>query len=171
MAAHGTERPRTRGQPVVPGEQRTVTIIDGSSGARHDVAIAGEGSEKAANAAPAVMPGIDPRLLEKSRYGMIPMAADGLKPFTAYAGEADRAKAAKMPIVAIVVGGLGVGAAKTVDAILRLPAGGDAGVHALTDRIRPSWSNAPARSITRFCCKFRWNRMTIQTTIRDRRPC
>jgi polysaccharide deacetylase 2 family uncharacterized protein YibQ len=53
---------------------------------------------------------------------MIPKTADGLKPFTAYAGEADRAKAAKMPVVAVVVGGLGVGAAKTVEAILKLPA-------------------------------------------------
>src|SRR5277367_1256506 len=69
-----------------------------------------------------MMAGIDLRLLEKSRYGMIPVIADGLKPFTVYAAEADRAKAAKMPVIAIVVGGLGVGAAKTVDAILRLPA-------------------------------------------------
>ena len=35
---------------------------------------------------------------------------------------ADRAKAAKMPVVAIVVGGLGIGAAKTTDAIMKLPA-------------------------------------------------
>ena len=67
------------------------------------------------------MAGVDPRLLEKSRYGMIPVVADGLKPFTVYAAEADRAKAAKMPVVAIVVGGLGVGAAKTTDAIMKLP--------------------------------------------------
>src|ERR1700739_3000931 len=53
---------------------------------------------------------------------MIPMVAAGWKPFAAYAAGADRAKAAKMPIVAVVVGGLGVGAAKTVDAILKLPA-------------------------------------------------
>jgi polysaccharide deacetylase 2 family uncharacterized protein YibQ len=67
------------------------------------------------------MTGANPRLLEKSRYGMIPMAADGLKPFTAYAADADRAKAAKMPVVSIVIGGLGVGAAKTTDAIMKLP--------------------------------------------------
>jgi len=103
-------------------EQRTVTIIDGSSGARHDVTISGEAQEKNATEVPGVMPGIDPRLLEKSRYGMIPTTSDGLKPFTVYAADADRAKAAKMPVIAIVVGGLGVGAAKTVDAILKLPA-------------------------------------------------
>jgi uncharacterized protein len=104
-------------------EQKTVTIIDGSSGARHDVTISGETPDKtAADAAPTMMAGIDQRLLEKSRYGMIPVMSDGLKPFTAYAAEADRAKAARMPVVAIVVGGLGVGAAKTADAIIKLPA-------------------------------------------------
>ena len=104
-------------------EQRTVTIIDGSSGARHDVTISGEAPDKtAADATPSMMAGIDQRLLEKSRYGMIPVMSDGLKPFTAYAAAADQAKAAKMPVVAIVVGGLGVGAAKTTDAIMKLPA-------------------------------------------------
>ena len=123
MASHGAQPPANAAKAGTPGEQRTVTIIDGSSGARHDVAIgSGETSAKEADSAPSVMPGIDPRLLEKSRYGMIPTASDGLKPVNAYAAESDRAKAAKMPVVAIVVGGLGVGAAKTVDAILKLPA-------------------------------------------------
>lgn len=108
-----------------PAGKKTITIIDGSSGARHDVVVSGESSDKAEpEAAPALMAGIDQRLLEKSRYGMIPVVADGLKPFTAYAGgtDADRARAAKMPSIAIVIGGLGVGAAKTSDAIMKLPA-------------------------------------------------
>ena len=111
-------------QQAAPGEHKTVTIIDGSSGARHDVTISGDGPDKVeVEPAPATMAGIDQRLLEKSRYGMIPVvAADGLNPFTAYAAEADRARAAKMPVVAIVVGGLGVGAAKTTEAIMKLPA-------------------------------------------------
>jgi polysaccharide deacetylase 2 family uncharacterized protein YibQ len=114
---------KSASKQTTPAEQKTVTIIDGSSGARHDVTISGEAPDKtAADAAPAMMAGIDQRLLEKSRYGMIPVMADGLKPFTVYAADADRAKAAKMPVVAIVVGGLGVGAAKTVDAIIKLPA-------------------------------------------------
>jgi polysaccharide deacetylase 2 family uncharacterized protein YibQ len=105
------------------GDNKTVTIIDGSSGKRQDVVIGAEDAGKAGGeAAPAMaMAGIDARLLEKSRYGMIPMVADGLKPFTVYAADADRTKAAKMPVVAIVVGGLGVGAAKTTDAIMKLP--------------------------------------------------
>jgi polysaccharide deacetylase 2 family uncharacterized protein YibQ len=104
------------------GQQKTVTIIDGSSGARQDVVISGKVDDKAANDAtlePAA--GIDRRLLEPSRYGLIPVAAANLKPFMAYAADADRAKAAKMPVVSIVIGGLGVGAAKTMDAIMRLP--------------------------------------------------
>jgi polysaccharide deacetylase 2 family uncharacterized protein YibQ len=109
---------------AAPAGQKTVTIIDGSSGARHDVVVAGDAPDKIeSDAAPAMMAGIDQRLLEKSRYGMIPIVADGLKPFTAYAAgsDADRARAAKMPVVAIVIGGLGIGAAKTGDAIARLP--------------------------------------------------
>jgi polysaccharide deacetylase 2 family uncharacterized protein YibQ len=104
--------------------KRTVTIIDGSSGARHDVVVGGEVPDRnESEPAAAVMSGIDPRLLEKSRYGMIPVAADNLRPFTAYAAgtDAERARAGKMPSVAIVMAGLGVGAAKTSDAILKLP--------------------------------------------------
>lgn len=117
---------KSESRPAAPGEHKTVTIIDGSSGAHHDVVIGGEAGDKAVTAdpeaaAPGMMAGIDQRLLEKSRYGMIPAMADGLKPFTVYAAEADRAKAAKMPVVSIVVGGLGVGAAKTTDAIMKLP--------------------------------------------------
>ncbi|MBR0833164.1 divergent polysaccharide deacetylase family protein [Bradyrhizobium manausense] len=106
------------------GEHKTVTMIDGSTGARHDVVIgAGDAADKGESAStpPPVMAGIDPKLLEKSRYGMIPAVSGDLKPFNVYAAEADRAKAAKMPVVAVVIGGLGVGAAKTTDAIMKLP--------------------------------------------------
>jgi uncharacterized protein len=126
MAAPVTAEPTEKSAPkqAAASEQKTVTIIDGSSGARHDVTISGDGAaadNAGADAPPAMMAGINPRLLEKSRYGMIPVVADGLKPFTVYAAEADRAKAARMPVIAIVVGGLGVGAAKTTDAIMKLP--------------------------------------------------
>jgi uncharacterized protein len=126
-ASPATSEPDVKPAPkqASPADQKTVTIIDGSSGARHEVAIGGDAAEKTADKTdgdpPAAMAGIDQRLLEKSRYGMIPVVADGLKPFTVYAAEADRARAAKMPVVAIVVGGLGVGAAKTADAIMKLP--------------------------------------------------
>ncbi|HXL12779.1 MAG TPA: divergent polysaccharide deacetylase family protein [Bradyrhizobium sp.] len=120
MAPSGGAGMKSEAKPAAPSEQKTVTIIDGSSGARRDFVISGEEADKA-DAPPAMAAGIDQRLLEKSRYGMIPVMADGLKPFNAYAAETDRAKAAKMPVVAIVIGGLGVGAAKTTDAIMKLP--------------------------------------------------
>ena len=108
-------------------EQRTVTIIDGSSGKRQDVVIGGGAQDRPPadkadgdGGAFAVMAGVDSKLLEKTRYGMIPIAAMDLKPFAAYAAPVDQAKAAKMPVVAVVVGGLGVGAAKTIDAITKL---------------------------------------------------
>ncbi len=122
MAAPG-HKPANATNQAETGENKTVTIIDGSSGKRQNVVIGGDAADTAGEeAAPAgIMAGIDQRLLEKSRYGMIPVVADGLKPFTVYAAEADRTKAAKMPVVAIVIGGLGVGAAKTTDAIMKLP--------------------------------------------------
>ena len=123
-AASGQTEPAAKSAPrQAAGDNKTVTIIDGSSGKRQDVAIGGGPGDRndAEPATAAAMVGVDQRLLEKSRYGMIPVVADGLKPFTVYAADADRAKAAKMPVVAIVVGGLGVGAAKTADAIMKLP--------------------------------------------------
>jgi polysaccharide deacetylase 2 family uncharacterized protein YibQ len=128
-APTGTQAPVVKSaaeaaKQATPAGQKTITIIDGSSGSRHDVVISGDAPDKIeSDAAPAMMAGIDQRLLEKSRYGMIPIAADGLKPFTAYAAgsDADRARAARMPVIAIVIGGLGIGAAKTGDAIAKLP--------------------------------------------------
>ncbi|WP_027554509.1 divergent polysaccharide deacetylase family protein [Bradyrhizobium sp. Cp5.3] len=122
-SSHGHETKEAPKQ-AAPGEQKTVTMIDGSTGARRDVVIGSgddAGDKDAASAPPPVMAGIDQKLLEKSRYGMIPVVADGARPFNVYAADADRAKAAKMPVVAIVIGGLGVGAAKTTDAIMKLP--------------------------------------------------
>jgi polysaccharide deacetylase 2 family uncharacterized protein YibQ len=123
-AASGRPEPAAKSAQQAPtGDNKTVTIIDGSSGKRQDVVIGSDAADKT-GAEPALamaMAGIDQRLLEKSRYGMIPVVADGLKPFTVYAADADRTKAAKMPVIAIVVGGLGVGAAKTADAIMKLP--------------------------------------------------
>jgi len=106
-----------------PGQQ-TVTIIDGSSGNRQNVVIGGTSDNSAKNDEPsAPAADVNPKLLEASRYGMIPIAAGGLKPFRAYAAgsDAERATAAKMPSIAIVITGLGVGAAKTTEAILKLP--------------------------------------------------
>jgi polysaccharide deacetylase 2 family uncharacterized protein YibQ len=118
---HGT--PDAAKTADAPG-QKTITIIDGSSGARQNVVVGTDGSDSTSPDAPAMMAGIDQKLLEQSRYGMVPIAAGGLKPVSAYAAgsDAQRAKAMKTPSIAIVIGGLGVGAAKTNDAIVKLPA-------------------------------------------------
>ncbi|MGO3930602.1 divergent polysaccharide deacetylase family protein [Rhodopseudomonas pseudopalustris] len=114
------------GKDAVQPGQKTITIIDGSKGTRQDVVVSsGSGDDKvdAPPAEPAMANGINPKLLEQSRYGMIPVAAGALKPVSAYAmtTDADRAKAEKMPTIAIVVTGLGVGAARTNDAVIKLP--------------------------------------------------
>jgi hypothetical protein len=63
---------KSAARPAAPGDQKTVTIIDGSSGAHHDVLISGDATDKAdTDAAPVMMTGIDQRLLEKSRYGTV----------------------------------------------------------------------------------------------------
>jgi polysaccharide deacetylase 2 family uncharacterized protein YibQ len=117
------EAPKAAARPLLPGQQ-TVTIIDGSSGERRDVVIGGADATPGADIRPATIAGINPKLLENSRHGLIPVAADGLKPFRAYAGgsDAERARAAATPSIAIIITGLGVGAAKTGDAIGKLPA-------------------------------------------------
>ncbi|MBC7580902.1 MAG: divergent polysaccharide deacetylase family protein [Tardiphaga sp.] len=126
-AAPPVEIKRAAELPKAPevGGQKTITIIDGSSGARRDVVVSADTSEALdANAPPPMMANINPKLLEKTRHGMVPIAADGLKSVNAYAAgsDLDRARAMKMPSIAIVIGGLGVGAARTTDAIMKLPA-------------------------------------------------
>ncbi|MCD0423546.1 divergent polysaccharide deacetylase family protein [Rubrivivax sp. JA1024] len=109
---------------AAPG-QKTITIIDGSKGTRQDVVVGTDGASQAEPpASQLTADGIDPKLLEQSRYGMIPVMAGGLKPFSAYAmtSDGDRAKAERMPTVTIVVSGLGIGATRTNDAVMNLPA-------------------------------------------------
>ena len=102
---------------------QTVAADYGSSGARQNVVVGTDSADGASPDAPAMMTGIDQKLLEQSRYGMVPIAAAGLKPVNVYAAgsDAERAKAMKTPSIAIVIGGLGVGAAKTTEAIMKLP--------------------------------------------------
>jgi polysaccharide deacetylase 2 family uncharacterized protein YibQ len=69
-------------------------------------------------------PAPDPRLVEKSRFGLLPrLGADGARPADVYARpvvQSPRAKGAAR--VAILVGGVGLDAAATTAAISRLPA-------------------------------------------------
>ena len=100
--------------PPAAGTQ-TVNIIDGSTGKRQEVVI-GTSAESKRSAA-------DPRLVESSRHGPIPrIASDGLRPSEAYARKpAAEKENPDGPQIAIVVGGLGVSATATANALSKLP--------------------------------------------------
>ncbi len=105
------------GAPSNPGAAgKTVTIIDGTSGKRQEVPISG-----AAETPPVRKP--DAKLLEKSRHGEIPrIGEDGARPSEIYArATKPKAATADTPRVALVVGGLGVGASSTAEALAKLP--------------------------------------------------
>jgi polysaccharide deacetylase 2 family uncharacterized protein YibQ len=101
--------------PVPPIGTQTITIIDGTSGKRQDVVIpATPDGKSGADESP---------LLETSRHGAIPkIGPDGTRPADAYARPV-KALAGKpnAPRVAIVIGGLGTSAARSNDAISKLP--------------------------------------------------
>ena len=102
--------------PSPPPGSRTVTIINGSSGARQQVTIPGN--------APAANALLDPKLLETTRHGSIPkIGPDGTRPSARYAHPRQVPPNKKdMPVIAIVVGGLGISASGTADAFAKLPA-------------------------------------------------
>jgi polysaccharide deacetylase 2 family uncharacterized protein YibQ len=100
-----------------PPGSKTITIIDGSSGKHQDVVIPGKSSGLAPKAP------VNQRLLETTHHGAIPkIAPDGVRPFTLYAHPrklpADKTDA---PRIAIIVGGLGISATGTADALAKLP--------------------------------------------------
>jgi polysaccharide deacetylase 2 family uncharacterized protein YibQ len=99
--------------PAAPGTS-LVTIIDGSTGQRQQMAI-----PAADDAAPA----LDQRLLEASPHGPIPrVAPDGSRPADIYARRQPAGLGRKNgPKIAIVLTGLGVGSSATQTAIAKLP--------------------------------------------------
>jgi polysaccharide deacetylase 2 family uncharacterized protein YibQ len=109
---------------------KTVTIIDGSTGKSAEVVIPGPAQPTPARPANAnanvnaAAPAADPRLLETSRHGPIPkIGADGARPAEVYARPVKLAPGKPDgPRIAIVVGGLGIGAGGTSDALAKLPA-------------------------------------------------
>ncbi len=98
-----------------PGDGKTVTIIDGTSGKRQEVVL------------PAGDPKADPkgeqRLLETTRHGMIPrIGDDGVRPLQAYAQPSNPASGKpETARIALVISGLGVGASTTTEALAKLP--------------------------------------------------
>jgi uncharacterized protein len=100
-----------------PPGSRTVTIIDGSSGARQQFTIP-------SNSDGASKPLLDPKLVEATRHGAIPkIGPDGVRPSARYARPRDLpANKKDSPLISIVIGGLGIGATGTADAFAKLPA-------------------------------------------------
>ncbi len=107
--------PVTPPPPEPPPGSKTVTIIDGSSGARQQVTIPGNSGAAAAL--------LDPKLLETTRQGTIPkIGPDGTRPSARYAHPRQLSSNKKdSPVIAIIVGGLGISASGTADAFTRLP--------------------------------------------------
>jgi polysaccharide deacetylase 2 family uncharacterized protein YibQ len=97
----------------------TITIIDGKTGERHEVVVPGPANR----AVPAEVASIDPKFVEMTPRGPVPrIASDGTRPADAFArpvqplpGKPDA------PRIALVIGGLGVSATTTADAIAKLP--------------------------------------------------
>jgi uncharacterized protein len=98
-----------------PAGAKTVTIIDGISGKRQEIVLPGTADSKSG--------GIDQRLTETSRHGPLPkVAPDGARPSEIYARQIKAIPGKpNAPRVAIVIGGLGIGAAGTNDALAKLP--------------------------------------------------
>jgi uncharacterized protein len=128
-----------------PNGTTTINIINGMTGSRQEVTIPAPAA--AGNAAvPNISAPADPKFVEMTAQGPVPkIAADGVRPADAFAQPA-KALAGKpdAPRIALIVGGLGVSAKTTSEAIAQLPGpvtlgfvpyGGDA---ALVARARAS---------------------------------
>jgi polysaccharide deacetylase 2 family uncharacterized protein YibQ len=116
-------------QPV-SGDQRTVTIIDGNTGAKREIVIGNQKSndqktqtsQPPANDATNNIPPADKRLIEDSKHGPIPkIGPDGVRPLDAYASPVPVMVGNADSMIAIVITGLGVSASATGDAIAKLP--------------------------------------------------
>jgi uncharacterized protein len=102
-----------------PANTTTVTIIDGKTGAKQEVVVPAPATNPAT---PAAVP-VDQRFVEVTAHGPIPkIAVDGTRPADIFAqpvqplpGKPDA------PRIALIVGGLGVSASATADAIAKLP--------------------------------------------------
>lgn len=117
------------------GDQRTITIIDGNTGAKREVVITDAKSNPdpkpdteqkqapPANELTNNVPPADKRLIETTKHGPIPkIGPDGVRPLDVYASPIPVGGANADSMIAIVITGLGVSASGTGDAISKLPA-------------------------------------------------
>jgi len=108
--------PATKAAEAPPPGSKTVTIIDGSSGARQQFTIPGTPDTPSKSL-------LDPKLIEATRHGAIPkIGPDGARPSARYARPRDLpANKKDSPLISIVLGGLGISASGTADAFAKLP--------------------------------------------------
>lgn len=115
----GPEQHESQDKPLGAPGTRTVDIINGTTGAHQQVTIPDPGHD----AKPPVGAVIEGKFVEMTPQGPLPkIAADGVRPEDAFAqpikpmpGKPDA------PRIALIVGGLGVSAKLTTDAIATLP--------------------------------------------------
>jgi uncharacterized protein len=101
------------------GTTTTINIINGTTGARQEVTIPappGGAGSPAANA-------VDQKFVEMTPQGALPrIAPDGVRPANAFAQPVNAIPGkSDAPRIALIVGGLGVSAKDTADAIAKLP--------------------------------------------------
>ena len=124
--------------PTANPNTKTVTIIDGSTGKRQEVPIPGSRDIRAP---------LEQRLLETSRHGAIPkIAPDGARPAESMPAPRQPLQGKKDgPRIAIVIGGLGISANVTQQALDKLARAGDARLRALRRRPRAPGDQRPRR--------------------------
>ena len=168
----GGAQQATAGPP--PGS-KTITIIDGTSGKRQEIVVPGsaDGKTPDGKTAEGKLTALDERVSEPSRHGLLPkVAQDGARPSEVFARPVKPIPGKpNAPRIAIVVGGLGIGANVTNDAIRKLPGRGDARIRGLRRRSRAPGRAVRAPAAMKCCCRSRWSRSIIPTTIPARRPC
>lgn len=107
--------------PAIPGMSgKTVTIIDGKTGARQEVVVPPTGN----SAGIAEIGGEQQKFYETTSHGPIPkIAVDGERPMEAFARPVDPLPGrADAPRIAVIISGLGISAITTSEAIGKLPA-------------------------------------------------
>lgn len=119
-----SQAPAARGKDLGAPGTTTVNIINGTTGTRQEVTIPAPGNAAGAPAAAAASAGIDQKFVEMTPQGPIPkIAADGVRPADAFAQPVHASPGKPdAPRIALIVGGLGVSAKATAEALAKLPA-------------------------------------------------
>lgn len=116
----GLVEPTTRG-PITPGEwesQSGVSVVRGGGENPSGAIVIRLPDPVSTKLAPAP----DPRLVERTRYGMLPrIGRDGARASEVYARPVGQSMDGEVARIAIVIGGLGISQTATSEAVSRLP--------------------------------------------------